>query len=282
MKAEFSKDEHHQNDLIENKWTENNKTEQDSAHVESSLTSEMHSCLNLSTSEKIDELITDLAQIHSQLDDTIRRRTQQISVETESVLAQIINETQQEQQRLLKYAKERQNQQENRYRNQLKVYISKLDDMKVKDLSQMQEELNQCREQILKVSQMKIMLVNEQANVAKSRVMKEEQQQASMKLNSINLQLKNLSKDKNFQQLGAESKSRTSLLVSSHVGTKLPDQRCQHDFTGDDRHDEGFFDQHKGHVRKKTIFPNIDNKEKVRSYQINQEIQRNTSNQIND
>ena len=222
-------------------------------------------------------MIKDLTRIHTQLDETIRHRTEQISIETESVLAQIINETQQEQQRLLQYAKERQAKQEEKYRDQLQSYISKLDDIKVREMAQLQDELQQGREQILQVSQMKIMSVNEQANIAKSKVVKDEQQQASLKINSINLQLQNLTKDKTFQQLGTESKTRTSLMASSHVGSKLPGQNCSFDYL-EDMPINNESNERSNHTYKKTTYPIVSEEEKLRAYQVNQEIQKSASN----
>ena len=230
LKAEFDKAEHHQKETIEMNWMKKSSSDFGTAHVESSLNTQTHSCINLSTSERIDELIKNLNRIHTELDETIRRRTQQISVETESVLAHIINETQEEQQRLLGFAKERQTNQNEHYREQLQAYIAKLDEIRAKEIARLQEELQDCREQILQVSQVKIKSVNEQANIAKSKVVKEEQQQASMKIEAINVQLQHLTTDRTFQQLGTESTSRTSITASSHVGAKASGQKCSFEF----------------------------------------------------
>ena len=211
-------------------WAKKSSSDFGSAHVESNLKTETHSCINLSTSERIDELIKNLNRIHTQLDETIRRRTQQISVETESVLAHIINETQDEQQRLLLFAKQRQMLQNEHYREQLQAYIAKLDEIRAKEIGRLQDELQTCREQILQISQAKIMSVNEQANIAKSKVVKDEQQQASMKIEAINVQLQHLTTDRTFQQLGTESTSRTSVTASNRVGSKAPGQTCSFDF----------------------------------------------------
>lgn len=193
------------------------------------MNSQTHSCINLSTSERINELIENLNDIHTEQDESIKRRTQQISTETESVLAHIVNETEEEQQRLLHYAKEQQGKQDAHYRQLLQAYVSQLDEMKAKELAQLQEELHDCRERIIQVSQLKIMYVNEQANIAKAQIVKEEQGQASMKIDAINTHLHNLPEDETFQQLGSEIVTKTNVTVSATVGSKAPGQRCAHE-----------------------------------------------------
>ena len=233
LKAEFNKEQHHQKETLDSEWKKKNSATKDSAHVESTFTTQSHACINLSTSEKIDELIRKLNEIHTQLDETIRRRAERISVETESVLAQIINETQEEQQRLLQYAKTRQKKQEETYRQRLQAFIAQLDAERVEEIARLQTELEDSREHILRDSQMKIMSVNDQANIAKSRIVHDEQQNASMKIDKINVQLENLRKDRTFQHFGTESSSRTSVAASSHVGEKAVGQQCHFEFVQD-------------------------------------------------
>jgi hypothetical protein len=241
------------------KWTKKSSTNVDSTHVESTLNTQTHSCINLSTSEKIDNLIKTLNRIHTQLDDTIKRRTQQISTETESVLAHIINETQQEQQRLLFYAKEQQTKQDEHYREQLQKYISQLDEMKAKELTELQEELQDSREQIMQVSHMKITKVNEQANIIKSKIVKDEQQLASMKIDAINLQLQDLSTDDAFQQLGSEIITKTNVITNTNVGTKAAGQSCSFEFVQDVSVENSNIDRRSPQVYTKTIYTDIKN-----------------------
>lgn len=233
LKAEFNKAEHHQKESLDTIWTKKNCVSLDTTQVESTLSTKTHSCINLSSSERIDELIRNLNTIHTQLDDSIRQRTQQISQETESVLAHIINETQDEQQRLLIYAKEQQTKQDEHYRDLLQKYISQLDQMKAEDLKHLQDELQDCREQIMQVSQKKIMTVNEQANTMKSQIVNEEQQQATMKISAVNIQLQNLTNDQTFQYLGTEIKTQTNVTTNANVGSKLLGQNCTCDYLQD-------------------------------------------------
>ncbi|UJR24882.1 hypothetical protein I4U23_006250 [Adineta vaga] len=221
LKSSSNKIDHHQKETMNTTWSKTNSTNYDSTRIESLVNTQTHSSINLSTSEKIDELIGNLNRIHTQQDDIIKRRTQQISSETESVLTHIINETQQEQQRLLSYAKEQQTKQDEHYRQLLQTYVSQLDEIKARELSQLQDELQDYREQIMRDSQMKIMSVNEQANVIKSKIVKEEQQEASMKIDTINEQLQNLITDSTFQQLDSEIISKTNIIINANVGAKV-------------------------------------------------------------
>jgi hypothetical protein len=232
------------------KWTKKSSIDLASTHVESTLNTQTHSCINLSTSEKIDDAIKNLNRIHTQLDESIKRRTQQISAETESVLSHVMNETQLEQQRLLSYAKEQQTIQDEHYRELLQQYISQLDERKARELTQLQEELQQSREQIMQVSQSKIMAVNEQANIIKSKIVKEEQQQASMKIDAISIQLQNFSTDETFQQLGSEIMTTTSVTTNANVGTKIAGQNCSFDFVQDVSRENRTIDEHKKSERR--------------------------------
>jgi hypothetical protein len=239
------------------KWSKKSFTDFDSAHVESVLNTQSHSCINLSTSEKIDELIKNLNHIHTQLDESIKYRTEKVSTDTKSVLAHIIDETQQEQQRLLYYAKEQQTRQDEHYCELLQKYISQLDGMKAKELAQLQEELQVCREQIMQVSQFKIKTVNEQANILKSDIVREEQQQASMKIDAINIQLQNLTTDDTFQLLGSEIMTKTNVITNTNVGTKADGQNCKFELIEDVSMENNDMDEHSRQDYTKTTYYNI-------------------------
>jgi hypothetical protein len=183
---------------------------------------ETHASINLSSSEKIDELIHDLNHIHTQLDDIIKQRTNQISAETESVLSQILNETQQKQQRLLNYAKKQQSKQDEHYRKLLQDYITQLDHIKANDLTDLQNQLQIYREQILEESQRKIMTINQQANSIKAKILHDEQRQAGDKIDLIIGQLQQISHDDKLQHLSSEFITRTNIITNANFGSKVP------------------------------------------------------------
>ena len=259
------------------KWTKKSSTNLDSTHIESVLNTQTHSCINMSTSDKIDELIRNLNRIHTQLDDSIKRRTQQISTETESVLAHIINETQHEQQRLLSYAKEQQTKQDEHYRDLLQKYLAQLDETKAKELAQLQVELQDSREQIMQVSHMKIMTVNEQANIIKSKVVKEEQQQASMKIDAINQQLQSLPMDETFQQLGSEIMTKTNVITNTNVGTKAAGQSCSFELVQDVSTEDTTTDEHSRQVYTKTTYSDIKNDRRLNREEVDNQTRKKVS-----
>ena len=172
----------------------------------------------------MDELIKNLNDIHTKLDEIIKQRTELISNETESVLTHILQETQQKQQRLLNYAKQQQSKQDENYQKLLQEYISHLDQKKAEELSQLQKELQFYRDQILEESQLKIMTVNEQANNMKAKILKDEQQKATEKIDSVMAQIQKMSTDDKLQHLGSEIITKTNVLTNANVGTKAPGQ----------------------------------------------------------
>ncbi|UJR23907.1 hypothetical protein I4U23_026879 [Adineta vaga] len=219
-KSSSTKLEHHQNETLNKTSSKKSAITFDSARVESTIDSETHSSINLSSSDKITELISNLNQIHNQLDDITKRRTSRISTETENVLFHILNETQEKQQRLLTYAKERQSEQNEIYQNLLQNYITQLDEMKAKELADLQKQLENYREEILEESHLKIMTVNDQANVIKTKILHEEQQQASTRMGSLVSQIQKLSTEDKVHQLGSEIKTATNIITNATVGTK--------------------------------------------------------------
>jgi hypothetical protein len=211
---------------LNNKWSKKNSTTFESARIESTLDTQTHACINLSSSDHIDELIKNLNRIHTELDEITKRRTEQISTETEFLLSHILFETQQKQQSLLQYAKKRQIQEDERYGQLLEEYISQLDESKAKDLSQIHKELQTYRERIMEESQLKIVRVNEQANSVKTKISREEQQQAAEKIDSIIDQLQKISADEKHQHLGSEILTKTNVTTNANVGTKASGQSC--------------------------------------------------------
>ncbi|CAF0765355.1 unnamed protein product [Rotaria sordida] len=230
IKSNLNKFNYHQKESFNNKGNKKTSARFDSIHVESTVDTQLHSCINLSSSEQIDELMNNLNQIHTQLDEKIKYRTEKISNETESILSYIRNETQQEQQHLLEYAKQQEIQQDENYQKLLQEYISKLNEMKTKELIDLQDQLEIYREHIIERSQSKIIKVNEQANIIKTKIVQEEQHYAAEKLDSIMSQIYKISTDEKLQHLGSEIITKTNVITKAKFGTKAPGQVCAFDF----------------------------------------------------
>jgi len=102
--------------------------------------------------------------------------------------------------------------------------------MKAKDLLNLQNQLQNYRDQILEESQLKLMTVNEQANRIKTKIVKDEQQQTEEKIDLIIAQIQKISTDAKFQHLGSELITKTNITTNSNVGTKASGQACIFDF----------------------------------------------------
>src|SRR5205085_8259769 len=83
-------------------------------------------------------------------------------------------------------------------------------------------------------SQLKIITVNEQANITKAKILQEEQQQANEKIDSIISQIQQISTDGKLQYLGSELITKTNIITNTNVGTKAPGQGCQFNFEQND------------------------------------------------
>ncbi|CAF3476490.1 unnamed protein product [Rotaria socialis] len=163
--------------------------------------------------------MNDLKQTHTNFDQTVQQRIQQITLQTESILAQIVQETQQNQQNLLIEAKEQQTVEDEQYRILLEEFIIKLDEKKAKQLALIQEKLKQQRLEIFNESQLKIRTVSEQAALMKNQIMFEEEKKTSENIDLIVNEIKSISSDSAIQQLGTQIKTQINLTLYEKVGS---------------------------------------------------------------
>ena len=168
-----------------------------------------------------------LKQTHLDFDEAVKRRTGQITSETESVLAQIVEETQQYQQQLLMQAKQQQTIQDEQYRRLLEEFIVQLDERRAKQLATIQQQLQDQRLQIFNESQLKIRAVNEQANSVKNYIMSEEERRASEKIDLIVTEINTISTDSAIHDIGSETTTKIDLTVHETVGFKSTGQQFQ-------------------------------------------------------
>jgi hypothetical protein len=70
------------------------------------------------------------------------------------------------------------------------------------------------------------MTVNDQANQIKKKILQEEQNRASEKIDSIISEIRKISTDEKGQHLGSETIRETNIKTNVHVGTKAPGQEC--------------------------------------------------------
>ena len=219
IRTTTSKVEHEQKEIRKSENVSKYTSTYQTALVQSTVTSEVESIHSLTTPDKIDTLILNLKQTQLDFDEAVKRRIGQISNETESILAQIVEETQLSQQTLLIQAKEQQTIQDEQYRILLEEFIQKLDDRRAKQLAIIQEQLQQQRLEIFNQSELKIRALNEQANSVKSNIMSQEQRKAAEKIDGIINEISTISTESAFENIGAQIKTNINLAVTETVGS---------------------------------------------------------------
>ena len=171
--------------------------------------------------------MSQLNRAHADLDDIVKHRLEFITVETDRTLRRLVVDTQQEQQRLLQYAKLRQARQDELYREWLQMYIVELDQWKSRELARLQEALRRYQTQISKLSQITITTVNEQAKLTKARIVQDEQANTELIIADLVAEMQSFSTNHSLQHLGSETRTNINLTIQANVGTKAPGQGCK-------------------------------------------------------
>ena len=222
IRSGSTKLEHDQKETRRAENVTKHSSQYQTAQIQSSLQSEFQSIHSLSTSDKLDELILNLKQTHVDFDDSVKRRIGQITTETESILGQIVEETQLNQQELLIRAKEQQTIEDEQYRFLLEDFIKQLDEKRARQLSFIQEQLQEQRLEIFNQSQLKIRALNEQANSLKTHIMSQEEKKASEKIDSIVEEINSITTESAIHQIGTEIKTNINLTLLETVGSSNP------------------------------------------------------------
>jgi hypothetical protein len=129
----------------------------------------------------------------------------------------------------LDYDKRRQNRQDELYKEWLQKYVVVLNTWRSKELANLQIELSQYQQQIVKISQERINRLNIEANQLKTQILNEEGNAFSQKATDLTGQLYAVSRDeKNY--LGSEWKTELNLRVQANVGRIAPGQSYTNDF----------------------------------------------------
>lgn len=201
----------------------------DSAQVQSQLSARFHACFNLSAADNIDVVMNDLKKTYQDLDERLKRRLTKISSEAEQKLMLIVEETKEDQKRLLAYDREQQLRQDQLYQEWLQKYIVELNTWRSRELAKLQKRLMVYQEEIINISRKKLDRVNEDANRLKTQILDEEKQAAERKTSKLTDQMYDITReDTNF--LGSESKTELNLRIQANVGRIAPGQACTNDF----------------------------------------------------
>ncbi|CAF1636479.1 unnamed protein product, partial [Didymodactylos carnosus] len=102
------------------------KVDKGNVHVESTVDSKITTLANISTKEKQTLLMTALSETQIKLDTDVKRRQEQISTETKSVVNHILNDTLTDEQRLAEYIRIKQTEYEDDYNKQIQKYSEEL------------------------------------------------------------------------------------------------------------------------------------------------------------
>ena len=217
--------EHEQKEIRKSENITKQSSSYQTASVQSTVKSEVQSIHKLTTPDKLDILILNLKQTQTDFDDAVKRRIGQITNETESILAQIVEETQTSQQELLNEAKKQQTIEDDKYRALLEEFIQKLDEKRAKQLASFQEDLQQQRLQIFNQSEIKIRALNDQANSIKSNIMTQEEKKAAEKISAIVDEINTISTESAFQNVGAQITTNINVDVIQTVGSSTQVQQ---------------------------------------------------------
>ncbi len=206
----------------------------DSAHVQSSLLTQSHACVNLSTTEEIDRLFGSLSEVQAEVDLHVEEQQKLISKVAKEIIELITSDAREIQQNLLGFGKEKQMKQDEIYRQWLQLYIIELDKWKSARLADLQNKMETHQKQIMAYSQQWIMRVNTDANTLKDSIMKAAQQEASSRMQQLIGQIQAMS----IHHLGTETMTKINLIIHGNVGNKMPGQGCTFDFEQCDKPDE--------------------------------------------
>ncbi|CAF3311331.1 unnamed protein product [Rotaria socialis] len=216
----------HQKETSINASEKRNSSIHDSAQVQSSLQTQSHACINLSTTQEIDDLLNRLSQVHQQIDLNVEEQGKLISEQSKLLIDLIINDTRNAQQQLLSYAKMRQTGQDKLYNDWLQMYVVALDQWKSMQLAELQDDLQAHQSTIMQRSQYLISQVNQDSHTLREQLLKVQQENASKEIQEIIGRIESMS----THHLGTETMTRINLVIHGNVGTKMPGQDCKFDF----------------------------------------------------
>lgn len=207
-----------------NNWQMHYSSVHDSAHVQSTLRSQSHTHINISTVEEINRLINTLSNIQTNADSKLKRRLDQVSKETKIMIDRIVNDTQILERKLLGFGDERQKIFEGLYNEWLQKYIAILDQWYSKQLAGWQQRMSKHQKDIFAVSQYNIGLINDKANEIKKYIFIDEQRDLSATTQALLIDINTLLAQQGSQSLGSEKTTELNLLIRANVGTRLSNE----------------------------------------------------------
>jgi hypothetical protein len=221
---------HNERDTSSEEWKKQHDSQTaDSAHVQSQLSARFHACFNVSAADNIDVVMNGLKKTQQDLDNRLKARLSKVSTEAEQKVMLVVEDTRDEQKRLLAYDKQRQLRHDELYQEWLQKYIVELNTWRSRELAKLQKELLVYQKRIVDISKKKIDRINEHANRNKTQILDEEKMASIRRANEITNSMYDLTReDANF--LGSESKTEFTLRIQANVGEIALGQTCTNDF----------------------------------------------------
>ncbi|CAF5183947.1 unnamed protein product, partial [Rotaria magnacalcarata] len=140
------------------------------------------------------------------------------------VLGLIIEDLEDEQDRLLDYTQEIQLGYERQYREWLQKYIIELDQWKSIELSRLHEKLQKYEIDMKYVFQEKLELLNWEVETAKSRILREEQEKGSKETKSIISNIEEISRQNKMQNMAMEEDTDIHLKLQANTRNKVMEE----------------------------------------------------------
>ncbi|CAF3720626.1 unnamed protein product [Rotaria socialis] len=193
----------------------------DLVRVQMTMKAKMNLQTGISTGVETVRLLDKLNVAHVLFNESIQQRLEQVSKEAERVLGLIIEDFEDEQDRLLDYTQEIQSGYERQYREWLQKYIIELDQWKSIELSRIHEKLQKYERDMNYVFQEKLELLNREVETAKSRILREEQEKGSKETKSIISNIEEISRQKKMQNIEMEEDTDIHLKLQANTRNKV-------------------------------------------------------------
>ncbi|CAF2165137.1 unnamed protein product [Rotaria magnacalcarata] len=196
----------------------------DLVHVQMTMKAKMNLQTGIFTGVETVRLLDKLNVAHVLFDESIQQRLEQVSKEAERVLGLIIEDLEDEQDRLLDYTQEIQLGYERQYREWLQKYIIELDQWKSIELSRLHEKLQKYEIDMKYVFQEKLELLNWEVETAKSRILREEQEKGSKETKSIISNIEEISRQNKMQNMAMEEDTDIHLKLQANTRNKVMEE----------------------------------------------------------
>ncbi|CAF1943154.1 unnamed protein product [Rotaria magnacalcarata] len=196
----------------------------DLVHVQMTMKAKMNLQTGIFTGVETVRLLDTLNVAHVLFDESIQQRLEQVSKEAERVLGLIIEDLEDEQDRLLDYTQEIQLGYERQYREWLQKYIIELDQWKSIELSRLHEKLQKYEIDMNYVFQEKLELLNWEVETAKSRILREEQEKGSKETKSIISNIEEISRQNKMQNIAMEEDTDIHLKLQANTRNKVMEE----------------------------------------------------------